>query len=396
MINTIFNLCNTISKEMESKNYTNAYNEFVHMLDSIISFRNHEMNGKVYSDDDIAIVLLSLKEFNLDNYSKAIEPLKIHLYTLAKFAEKLKANIKQQYTERYQTLFLDVMTDAQNVLSAYEYIIALKNYNQQLGKFKACGGTEPIKPKIRAANIGRNPNINLFDRRTMINSVFWLEQHSDIKDLPFRDLRPHAAILIRQALEIMWRNAIGYHRIKNQNGDTLKQFTQIGWKFINQYKTKDKNTCKAVGTNNLWSIIVPVPIKTLEMLNNWCNNFTHEPWINSIYVQWFVTEQLWRVTQPATFNGHWTSLHGDIQITGLKCMQYEFEQYVARENNKAFVDWPTNRKNQGAFVVNEGKEPTAKDIRAIRLKQAKINICNLTKELHNECIAFFKLMFCKQ
>lgn len=233
MINTIFNLCNTISKEMESKNYTNAYNEFVHMLDSIISFRNHEMNGKVYSDDDIAIVLLSLKEFNLDNYSKAIEPLKIHLYTLAKFAEKLKANIKQQYTERYQTLFLDVMTDAQNVLSAYEYIIALKNYNQQLGKFKACGGTKPIKPQIRAANIGRNPNINLFDRRTMINSVFWLEQHPDIKDLPFRDLRPHAAILIRQALEIMWHNAIGYHRIKNQNGDTLKQFTQIGWKFIN-------------------------------------------------------------------------------------------------------------------------------------------------------------------
>ena len=288
------------------------------------------------------------------------------------------------------------MTDAQHVLSAYEYIIALKNYNQQLGKFKACGGTEPIKPLIRAANIGRNPNINLFDRRTMINSVFWLEQHPDIKDLPFRDLRPHAAILIRQALEIMWRNAIGYYRIKNQNGDSLKQFTQIGWKFINQYKTKDKNTCKAAGTNNLWSIIVPVPIKTLEMLNNWCNNFTHEPWINSIYIQWFVTEQLWRVTQPATFNGHWTSLHGNIQITGLKYMQYEFEQYVARENHKAFVDWPTNRKNQGAFVVNEGKEPTAKDIRAIRLKQAKINICNLTKELHNECIAFFKLMFCKQ
>ena len=86
MINTIFNLCNTISKEMESKNYTNAYNEFVHMLDSIISFRNHEMNGKVYSDDDIAIVLLSLKEFNFDNYSKAIEPLKIHLYTLSFFS----------------------------------------------------------------------------------------------------------------------------------------------------------------------------------------------------------------------------------------------------------------------------------------------------------------------
>ena len=37
MIDNIFNLCNTISKEMTSKNYTNAYNEFVNMLNLIIS-----------------------------------------------------------------------------------------------------------------------------------------------------------------------------------------------------------------------------------------------------------------------------------------------------------------------------------------------------------------------
>lgn len=396
MINNIFSICQTISQEMHNNNYTNAYNEFVNLLDSIISFRNQEMNGKVYSDDDIAIVLLSLKGFNPDNYSKAIEPLKIHLYTLGKFAEKLKAEINIQYAERYKTLFLDVMTDTQNVLSVYEYVNALGKYKQQLGRFKACGGTEPTNPKIRTVNIGRNPNINLFDRRTMINSVFWLEQYPDIKDLPFRDLRPHAAILIRQALEIMWRDAIGYCRIRNQNGDTLKQFTQIGWKFINQYRTKDKNTCKAAGTQNLWSITTPVPIKTFEMLNNWCNNFTHDPWIYSIHVQWFVTEQLWRVTQPATYNGNWTSQHGDIRITGLKYMQSEFEQYVARENNKAFVDWPTNRKPSGAFVVSEGAEPTSKNIRAFRLKQTIINLCHLITELSNECISFFKLMFCKQ
>ena len=35
MIDNIFNLCNTISKEMTSKNYTNAYNEFVNMLNFI-------------------------------------------------------------------------------------------------------------------------------------------------------------------------------------------------------------------------------------------------------------------------------------------------------------------------------------------------------------------------
>lgn len=250
MIDNIFNLCNTISKEMTSKNYTNAYNEFVNMLNLIISFRDQEMNGKVYSDDDIAIVLLNLKGFDLCDYNKAIEPIKIHLFTLGEFAKKLKTEIILQYADRYNTLFWDVMTDTQNILSAYEYVIALGKYKQLVGKFKACGGSIPTEPQIRVANIGRNPNINLFDRRTMINSVFWLEQHPDIKDLPFRDLRPHAAILIRQALEIMWRDAIGYCRIKNQNGDTLKQFTQIGWKFINQYRTKDKDTCKAVGTQN--------------------------------------------------------------------------------------------------------------------------------------------------
>ena len=103
MINNIFSICQTISQEMHNNNYTNAYNEFVNLLDSIISFRDQEMNGKVYSDDDIAIALLSLKGFNPDNYTKAIEPLKIHLYTLGKFAEKLKAEINIQYAERYET-----------------------------------------------------------------------------------------------------------------------------------------------------------------------------------------------------------------------------------------------------------------------------------------------------
>lgn len=393
MIDSIFNLCNTISKEMANKNYTNAYNEFVNMLDSIILFRDQELNGKTYSADYSAIILLNLKGFNICDYSKAIEPIKVHLFTFGEFAAKLKNEIALQYADRYKTLFLDVMTDTQNVLSAYEYVSALGKHKQLLGKFKACGGIKPTEPQIRSVNIGRNPNINLFDRRTMINSIFWLEQHPDIKDLPFRDLRPHTAILIRQTLEIMWQEAIGYCRIKNQNGDTLKQFTQIGWKFINQYRTNDKDTCKAVGTHNLWSITTPAPIKTFEMLNNWCNNFTHDPWIYSVHVQWFVTEQLWRVTRPATFNGAWTSRHSDIRITGLKYMQCEFEQYVARENNKAFVDWPTNRKPIGAFVASEGVEPTAKNIRTFRLKQATINICNLSKGLLNECINFFKLMY---
>ena len=49
MINNIFSICQTISQEMQNNNYTNAYNEFVNLLDSIISFRNQEMNGKVYS-----------------------------------------------------------------------------------------------------------------------------------------------------------------------------------------------------------------------------------------------------------------------------------------------------------------------------------------------------------
>ena len=77
-------------------------------------------------------------------------------------------------------------------------------------------------------------------------------------------------------------------------------------------------------------------------------------------------------------------------------MQCEFEQYVARENNKAFVDWPINRKPSGAFVVSEGTEPTSNNIRAFRLKQAMINLCHLITELFNEFISFFKLMFCKQ
>ena len=115
----------------------------------------------MYSDDDIAIVLLNLKGFDLCDYNKAIEPIKIHLFTLGEFAKKLKTEIILQYADRYNTLFWDVMTDTQNILSAYEYVIALGKYKQLVGKFKACGGSIPTEPQIRVANIGRNPNINL-------------------------------------------------------------------------------------------------------------------------------------------------------------------------------------------------------------------------------------------
>lgn len=44
MINNIFSICQTISQEMHNNNYTNAYNEFVKLLDSIISFTTVRRN----------------------------------------------------------------------------------------------------------------------------------------------------------------------------------------------------------------------------------------------------------------------------------------------------------------------------------------------------------------
>lgn len=58
--------------------------------------------------------------------------------------------------------------------------------------------------------VGRRSSLDLNDQREVIRSMFWMETIPSIDNLSFRDIRPHIQILIRQALEMLFKQIIGY------------------------------------------------------------------------------------------------------------------------------------------------------------------------------------------
>lgn len=365
-----------------------AFSEFNELLTLFCKYVANVLMGKTYSDETAAPLLLT-KGIDINDTKRAEEPLRVHLYILSQFAKELNKVLKKEYSERYKTLYLDTMTDIQAVVGAYEYVLAVKSYKKQCCLFQLGKASNPPKPQLKKNTIGRNPEISAFDRKHVINFLFWAELFDNIDQLSFRDLRPHSAILIRQALELIWHNVIGYEKIIDSNGNILKQFTQVGWNFIREYKNKT-NPTMASGTDNSWSIILPISINTIHLVNNACNGFTHDPWIKMLHVQWFILMQYERLSAPGSYKGFWTTAHGNITIEGLKCMQSEFEAFVAQENYRAHVVWPTDRHPTGAFVISEGQQPNSTLLNNYYKKQLIHNIKKLGKNLIKDIIQLFK------
>ena len=279
------------------------------------------------------------------------------------------------------------------MISAYEYVLALSTYFRELNKLKNGRASEPTEPIRRSVNVGRNPFISSFERREVIWSLFWLEQFNSLEYLSFRDIRPHAAILGRQCLELIWRDVIGFREIVDPAGNRLNQFTQVAWKFISSYKAKNKDLNEAIGTNNSWTITLPIPIRVIDYINTWCNSFTHEPFINMIHVQWYVVNHLQILTQPVNKNTYFTTKHSEIYIDGLRPMRREFEEFVMRQKSSAYVNWQPESYDEGAFIKSLGQDPSNHLLKKIRLKLICKNIRNIIKSIlfRNCCIIPYDL-----
>lgn len=161
--------------------------------------------------------------------------------------------------------------------------------------------------------------------------MFWIEWTPSIEKLSFRDIRPHIQIMIRQAIEMLFKQIIGYVDIVNINGSRNKKFTQIGAKFLYSYRNTQKTDGRTISGDG-WNIELNMPIKTLERLNAWCNNFTHDPFIVSLPIIYFVYDQYERFTNKCITKP-------DYIITGEEKMRAEFAAFVMKQDPKAKVKW---------------------------------------------------------
>lgn len=378
------------------KDYPHAFNKFSELLNMVIDFSQNQwtVKGTVKKPNEIEIAIALLDKPKGDKPKQIINRLKYHIYQLGMFADKLLNEIEAQHSDHYETLFRDFMSDTQWLLAIYEYYCNIQTYEGELAKYKASKAPKPKEPIIRERHTEKRPTIKKWDLRGAINALFWMDLAPEIKDLPIRDLRPTSSLAMRQAIELIGKSAIGFESIVDRNGNSLKQFTQIAWKFIAEFKEKTpKDSNNVIGTDNSWKISFPLPIRSLELMNQWCNRYTHNPDNPRLYILWFVLESYWLLSKPMPHGNNFHIDHGDICIEGYKQMKREFEMFVARENSRAFVKWPEKVSFDGAWIIEEGEDPGPKLERKMRLRQSKKNLVGTSKAFWSELRNYLSIFF---
>lgn len=301
---------------LQNKDYDEMLRRLINVMKEYVQLIS-QMNDVSQMNDDIAAnYIFNCNQTDMDLGTAKLLSSSL-MYVMGKMCEEMNSSIKIQNANRYQTIALELVIDMTDIFNLYCSTHWDKCDRSNFSPF-------PIKA-------GRRASLDLNDRREVIRSMFWIEWTPSIEKLSFRDIRPHIQIMIRQAIEMLFKQIIGYVDIVNINGSRNKKFTQIGAKFLSSYRNTQKTDGRTISGDG-WNIELNMPIKTLERLNAWCNNFTHDPFIVSLPIIYFVYNQYERFTNKCITKP-------DYIITGEEKMRAEFAAFVMKQDPKAKVKW---------------------------------------------------------
>lgn len=301
---------------LQNKDYDEMLRRLINVMKEYVQLIS-QMNDVSQMNDDIAAnYIFNCNQTDMDLGTAKLLSSSL-MYVMGKMCEEMNSSIKIQNANRYQTIALELVIDMTDIFNFYCSTHWDKCDRSNFSPF-------PIKA-------GRRASLDLNDRREVIRSMFWIEWTPSIEKLSFRDIRPHIQIMIRQAIEMLFKQIIGYVDIVNINGSRNKKFTQIGAKFLSSYRNTQKTDGRTISGDG-WNIELNMPIKTLERLNAWCNNFTHDPFIVSLPIIYFVYDQYERFTNKCITKP-------DYIITGEEKMRAEFAAFVMKQDPKAKVKW---------------------------------------------------------
>lgn len=302
--------------DLQNKDYDEMLRRLINVMKEYVQLIS-QMNDVSQMNDDIAAnYIFNCNQTDMDLGTAKLLSSSL-MYVMGKMCEEMNSSIKIQNANRYQTIALELVIDMTDIFNLYCSTHWDKCDRSNFSPF-------PIKA-------GRRASLDLNDRREVIRSMFWIEWTPSIEKLSFRDIRPHIQIMIRQAIEMLFKQIIGYVDIVNINGSRDKKFTQIGAKFLSSYRNTQKTDGRTISGDG-WNIELNMPIKTLERLNAWCNNFTHDPFIVSLPIIYFVYDQYERFTNKCITKP-------DYIITGEEKMRAEFAAFVMKQDPKAKVKW---------------------------------------------------------
>lgn len=207
-----------------SNNKDDYYNAFIKYFDFIDKYYSIEFGTQTYTDDHLIpkVFITTINSKNqFDDY------LRHSLYCLKLYIDFLRKYIQKDYLARYKTLRRNLLADTEWLLANYETNI--KNHNEEIH-----------------LTHGSSHQLSTFDIYSVLRELTTIENANDIKDLDLRDILPYRMFVIRQLLETLGKNLIGFTSIEDNNGSPIHKFTQISWDFLNNK------------TSNQWEISLPL------------------------------------------------------------------------------------------------------------------------------------------
>ena len=317
----------------------NYYDAFVKYLDCVIQYCQTELKGKMYSYNHI---IPQIFVYGIKSEQAFKQYWRCSLYCAQLYLQFLKSYIQICYLERYETLRWNLICDIELLLAQYE------KYNKNFS-----GNIE--------LSCGARKDVSTLDMLFVLRDLSFLENIPSIKDISLRDIKPYQMFVMRQILEKIGKNAIGYDQIVDKNGKIVPKFTQISWEFLNEY-----SKCTS------WRISTPISISSIHLLNKWANSFVHSGFIYASYIQYYAFLIINKLMQgpknPVTcYNGkkHLSTLYGDFRIEKYNLLKCDFEKYInsksasrkcilhffRKKKNEVFVKWK-KVDDVGAYVLS--------------------------------------------
>lgn len=245
------------------KNRGNLYVSLVNYLNWVIAYCNDELHGKEYRDEQV-IQKVFITKATKENQVK--EYLKYSLVPLREYASHLLHTLRYENLHNYFTLIMTLLEDAGVIVKEYE--VRCKRCEAFL---LPVGGRKTMMP---------------YDILNASAELFNIESMKTIKELSVIDLKPNVMFQIRQLLEIVGKNLIGFDSVVDNAGKPIHQFTQVAWTFLSSVKS-DK-----------WSIKLPYSAKDIFAVNSWTNSFVHTTYFNTCYLQYFALRIIQTLMKP--------------------------------------------------------------------------------------------------
>lgn len=284
------------------------YVAFINYIDFALNYCQTELNGNAYAYDHI-IPQVFVYEIKSEQAYK--QYWRCSLYCAQLYLQFLKSYINICYIERYNILRWNLICDIELLLARYEKIN--KNFS---------GNIE--------LSCGSRKEVSTLDMLWVLRELNSIENIPDIKNLSLRDIKPYQMFVIRQILEKIGKNAIGYYQIVDKNGKIVPKFTQIAWEFLNSYSKK----CSG------WEVTTPIKVSNIYLLNKWANSFVHSGYIYASYIIFYAVDIINKIMQCPSepvkcYDGrcHQSSLFGNIIIKKYNTLKIDFEKYINLKSN---------------------------------------------------------------